>query len=121
MTHYLITTLFLSLFISCSYDFGDELPDETLISDPPTWEGGIQALMYQKCDNCHGILDSQFVPGNAKDLNFYFSRDENAFAQFADRIQARVFDAPDSPMPPLYGTPLTEQELQGLREYIKKF
>lgn len=107
--------------MGCAYDLGDQAPDEVLIDAlNPTWEGGIQTLVLEKCDNCHGVTDSGFVPGNAKQLSFYFSRGEYAFDFYRERIKARVFDTPENPMPPSFATPLTKAEKKALKKFIER-
>lgn len=113
----------LGLVGSCSaYDFG-EVPvvEVSVDAQSPTWENGIQALVEAKCDNCHGAAESRFDPGEIRDrpaLRFSISDSEEAFAPYGERAFVRVFQSPDKPMPPTYGTPLTEKEKAALRTYL---
>jgi cytochrome c5 len=117
-----ISFLTLGAFIAaCSaYDLGSEKPKEVPINAAnPTWEGGIQAIVAKRCDNCHAKVQSKFVPGGAKKYNFGLSESEAEFAKHLSGTQLYVFNKPENPMPPNYADQLFENEKAALKKYLE--
>lgn len=114
--------LWIFLFLTACHadDFGNRKVTEIAVNkESPTWNSGVADVLLYKCDSCHATLAGQFAPGNVKNDKFDFSASEEVFlANYAERVRRRVFNSPENPMPPKFGTPLTENELQALKGYL---
>jgi hypothetical protein len=115
----------IAILISCSSaDFGDKSPVTVSVNTAaPTWDNGIGALVASKCDNCHAKALSAFVPGEIKDnparYAVGFAETEDRFLGYGAISYARVFNDSAKPMPPNYGTPLSEDEKTALKKYLE--
>ena len=118
----LLTSLCLILSACGSATLGDEPPDAVAVDiENPVWEeGGIRQLIADKCDSCHGKSSTdQFDPGNVKDLKYDLALDEQLFLDnYGERSAVRILQSPDNPMPPLFATPITEDEYIAIEEYL---
>ena len=116
---------FLLALSSCSsYDLGSRSPIAINVNtESPTWENGIQELIARKCDDCHAKQPSKFVPGEIRDdrarYSVGFSETEDGFLNYGSLSYQRVFNDAAKPMPPKYGTPLTEAEKLALKKYLE--
>jgi mono/diheme cytochrome c family protein len=106
---------------ACSaYDLGSERPKEIPINAAnPTWEGGIQAIVAKRCDNCHARVQGKFVPGDVKPFNFGMSESEAEFAKHLSGAQLWVYNKPENPMPPKYSDQLFDNEKAALKKYLE--
>lgn len=99
-----------------SFDYGDEKPTEILVdAENPNWTADIQYLMELKCMNCHADPLPKFSPRDTIPIKL---DDEKIFKAQAARIKARVFNSPADPMPPNFGTPLSDNEKKALMKYL---
>lgn len=107
---------------SRSYDLGDQAADSTTVDTAnPSWSNGISAVIQNKCVNCHtpAAQRSKFVPGNTPasvdtiNLESYFSDPAKA-----SLVQRRVFTDTVTPMPPIFATPLSDNEKTALSSWI---
>jgi mono/diheme cytochrome c family protein len=99
-----------------TFDYGDAPVDEVEVDvKNPEFALDIKPLMQLKCMNCHAKEPGPFAPGDAT----YIPLDVEAkFEALAARVEARVFKKPDDPMPPDFGTPLTDNERAALKKYL---
>jgi len=99
-----------------TFDYGNAPVDEVEVSTTaPNFAFDIKPLMELKCMNCHTATPGKFVPGDSYPIVL---DEEKAFKALALRVQKRVFDDPEDPMPPNFGTPLTENEKTALKVYL---
>jgi uncharacterized membrane protein len=75
----------------------------------------IGLLMALKCQPCHAENPGKFAP---KGTPVILLDDEDEFNKFAFATRRRVFNDPERPMPPEWGTPLADSEKAGLLKYI---
>lgn len=105
-----------SLTACGTFDYGDAPVDEVEVSTTnPNFLYDIKPLMTLKCMNCHTTKPSSFVPPDTPPIAL---DNEAKFKELADRVRIRTFEKPDDPMPPPYGTPLTENERKALKKYL---
>lgn len=111
----------LTQLLACgvSYDLGSHPPSETDINTTnPTWEADIQFLIQVKCMNCHAEPKPQRAPKLTPPIAFdslqIFKVD------YLDRIKERVFNSPNNPMPPNFGTALTQPEKDAIKLFINQ-
>ncbi len=111
-----LLTLWVLLSSGCGAETrGHEAPDEIAIdTKTPTFEE-IQLLMKIKCQNCHSTTPGKFAPANTPPIAL---DNEEEFTKRLSSTRNRVFFTPDNPMPPDYGTPLTDREKEALKKYI---
>ncbi len=104
--HRPLSCIFLLLWNTGCSDLGSD-PGQIEDPDPtPTWEGGIGALLTDRCGACHRFPPSNGAPSGFR-LDRYDRADagggiDGAFEQ-RDRIRARAADAgsmpPGGPLP----------------------
>lgn len=106
-----------ALLTACgTFDFGEAPVDEVEVSTTaPNFAYDIKPLMELKCMNCHTSSPSDFVPADTPPIVLDAEAD---FKKLADRVRIRVFESPADPMPPDFGTPLTENETAALKKYL---
>jgi hypothetical protein len=106
-------------------DYGDKQPIAVAVNiEDPTWDNGIGELVARKCDNCHAKTPSEFVPGEVRDdparYQLGLAESEETFLRYGGVSFSRVFETLDDPMPPKYGTPLSDSEKSALRVYFDR-
>lgn len=112
---------FLTLITCSSFDLGKKDPDSLEVNTSnPTWDTDIQPLITAKCSSCHTNNKSQYVPSNTPNSSTLNSmNDFSTFESIAPTILRRVFNSPENPMPPNFGTPLTDAERAALKRFLE--
>lgn len=75
----------------------------------------ISLLMRLKCQPCHAENPGKFAPKNSPVIKLDI---EDEFTKYVTSTKKRVFNDPENPMPPDFGTPLSASEKEGLLKYI---
>lgn len=123
----ILGVLSLSLNSCGAYDLGkNDAPHVTVDTANPTWANGVQAVIEAKCANCHAKAAERnsFVPANTPKLvdniklQSFFEGASSYAAGYPYLVYRRVFETPDDPMPPTFGTPLYDDELAALKGYL---
>jgi mono/diheme cytochrome c family protein len=105
---------------SCgSFDFG-EAPSDYVAgnAENPSWEADIEPVVQMKCMNCHGSDRSSFVPTNTPPYSSYKFDSKDGFKKYMASMEKRILNDANTPMPPNFATPLTEDEKKAVRAYI---
>jgi cytochrome c5 len=122
---FIIGTLISPIGCSEADSLGDKAPDEVLLETSPTWENSVKDLVQMKCALCHTVPPNDLTPDNAPadlDLRFYEGTEGKRGANILGSwINAGILDGPvnETPQMPLnYSTPLTHQEIEGLKTWV---
>ncbi|MFZ5482136.1 MAG: hypothetical protein ACOZNI_35575 [Myxococcota bacterium] len=90
--------LLIALPMGCP-GFGNQVPDVGDVSEFPTWEEDVSAIMASDCTSCHGSASYQNNDPSFR-LDVYDSDGQVAGAyDMADRIVARAVDGEGGYMP----------------------